>query len=183
MNVVISFWWPLFHLREHLTSWVESSWAWMRGQRRRRRRWNIVESCSVHFIATLVIVLQKVIFCNWGLLFCFLVFSLFEMLTIMILSPCPNCSQRLSLHLNLLTGRVLSSPQTPYQAHYQTILIMIMICWVDMRATTQINILPHCSPVLDWRCAVMYQASRFCDFAPFCHSILSTEGGQQKSIK
>ena len=75
----------------------------MRGQRRRRRRGNIVESCSVHFIATLVIVLQKVIFCNWGLLFCFLVFSLFEMLTIMILSPCPNCSQRLSLHLNLLT--------------------------------------------------------------------------------
>ena len=34
----------------------------------------------------------------------------------MILSLCPNCSQRLSLHLNLLTRRALSSPQTPYQA-------------------------------------------------------------------
>ena len=36
----------------------------------------------------------------------------------MILSPCPNCSQRLSLHLNLLTTyrRLLSSPQTPFQA-------------------------------------------------------------------
>ena len=33
-----------------------------------------------------------------------------------ILSLGPNCSQRLSLHLNLLTRRVLSNPQTPYQA-------------------------------------------------------------------
>ena len=35
------------------------------------------------------------------------------LIILLILSLGPNCSQRLSLHLNILTGRVLSNPQTP----------------------------------------------------------------------